>query len=82
MNRIQKEDEIEFLSPYQFEPLKVKIAKVIDAKSGEELDKVSAGKIGQAIIIPFAFFNGMKAQDIKRLLPVLTVARSCVAGAS
>jgi len=81
-NRIQKEDEIEFLSPYQFEPLKVKIAKVIDAKSGEELDKVSAGKIGQAIIIPFAFFKGMKAQNIKRLLPVLTVARSCVAGAS
>ncbi|MDR3049548.1 MAG: U32 family peptidase C-terminal domain-containing protein [Elusimicrobiota bacterium] len=65
-NKIQKGQEIELLSPYQFEPFKIVIDKMIDGKNNKEIDLMSAGKTGQTIKIPI--------KDAK-LFPKYTVAR-------
>ncbi len=76
-NRICQGDEIEFLSPFSFSSVKVKIAKVIDARNEEEVPKISAGKAGQSILLPWEFFaaEGIKKGEVRKLLPPLTVAR-------
>lgn len=70
-HKIIKGDEIEFLSPYQFEPIHVKISDFYDAQNGKSLDVISTGHLGQAIRIPME-------KDILDKLPVLSVARKFI----
>ncbi|MBR7158664.1 MAG: U32 family peptidase C-terminal domain-containing protein [Alphaproteobacteria bacterium] len=76
-NRICQGDEIEFLSPYRFDPIRVKMTKVIDARNETEVPKISAGKAGQSILIPYDFFalSDIKTGEVQKLLPPLTVVR-------
>ena len=70
-HKIEKGDEIEFLSPSQFEPIRVKIADFYDAQNGKSLEVISTGHLGQAIRIP-------KEKDILDKLPPLSVARKFI----
>ncbi|MCT4552837.1 MAG: U32 family peptidase C-terminal domain-containing protein [Alphaproteobacteria bacterium] len=74
-NTVFKGDEIEFLSPVQYEPIVMKLDKLIDFKNGLELEeKVSAGH-EKAIMIPFAEFEKLGIKDVKSILPELSLAR-------
>lgn len=70
-HKINKGDEIEFLSPYQFEPIKIKINEMFDERNGKALDTISSGYLGQAVVIPVS-------DDVKSLLPPLSVARKYI----
>ena len=70
-HKINKSDEIEFLSPYQFEPIKIKINEMFDERNGKALDTISSGYLGQAVVIPVS-------DDVKSLLPPLSVARKYI----
>ncbi|MDR0822758.1 MAG: U32 family peptidase C-terminal domain-containing protein, partial [Endomicrobium sp.] len=51
-NKIQKGKEIELLSPYQWQPYKITIDKMLDGKNNKEINSISAGKPRQTIKIP------------------------------
>ena len=70
-HKIMQGDEIEFLSPYQFEPVRVKISDFYDAQNGKSLEVISTGHLGQAVRIPMD-------KAILEKLPVLTVARKFI----
>ena len=70
-HKIIKGDEIEFLSPYQFEPVRVKIDDFYDAENGKSLEVISTGHLGQSIRIPMA-------KEILDKLPPLSVARKFI----
>lgn len=76
-NRICRGDEIEFLSPYKFLPISIEIEKVIDFRTEEEVPKVSAGRQGQSILIPYDYFerSKIKAGEVEKLFPALSVVR-------
>ena len=61
-------DKIEFLSPYQFDPIVLEVKEMFDEKNGKPLDNISSGRLGQAVIIPVP-------KDILPELPALTLAR-------
>jgi putative protease len=67
-HKLSKDDEIEFLSPFRFEPYKLKLGDIQPANSKKTVESLSPGVANQAIKIK------IKKSDIK-LLPVLTVAR-------
>jgi len=61
-------DELEFLSPFQFEPVKVKISAIYDAKTNESLPRASVGKTNYSVKIP-------ANKEILKLLPKYTLSR-------
>lgn len=67
-HKISKGDEIEFLSPFQFDPIRVQIDTFYDAEKGTSLETISSGHLGQAVRIPLS-------KEVLDLLPVLSVAR-------
>jgi len=67
-HKLSKDDEIEFLSPFRFEPYKLKLGDIQQANSKKTVESLSPGVANQAIKIK------IKKSDIK-LLPVLTVGR-------
>lgn len=70
-HKIVKGDELEFLSPAQFEPIRIQMNEFYDAENGKPLDVISTGHLGQAIRIPVS-------ADVLKLLPVLSVARKFI----
>lgn len=60
-NEIKQGDDITFLLPKTTEKLSINLPKIINAKSGEELPKMSAGQ-HNSIIIPF---DWVKADGLK-----------------
>ena len=70
-HKIIKGDEIEFLSPYQFEPIRVKVADFYDSQNGKSLEVISTGHLGQSVRIPVD-------KAILDKLPVLSVARKFI----
>jgi len=71
-HKLQKGDEIEFLSPYRFEPIRVKLDVFYDERNGKELEVISSGHLGQAIKIPLD-------EETAKLLPPLSVCRKKIA---
>ena len=71
-HKLQKGDEIEFLSPYRFEPIRIKLDVFYDERNGTELEVISSGHLGQAIKIPFD-------EETAKLLPPLSVCRKKIA---
>ena len=67
-HKLSKDDEIELLSPYQFEPYKLKLAGIQPANSKKIVDTLSPGVTNQAIKLP------IDKEDIN-LFPKYTVAR-------
>ena len=77
-NTLQSSDVLEFLSPYVFEPIRIRLYEFTIASNDSIVDKVSAGQ-NQAIKIPTSLFNNVQSIDeLKKLLPVDTVARKDV----
>jgi len=67
-HKLSKDDEIELLSPYQFEPYKLKLMGIQLANSKKVVDTLSPGVANQAIKLP------IDKEDI-HLFPKYTVAR-------
>jgi len=67
-HKLSKGDEFDLLSPYQFEPYKIKLGDIQIANSRKVVDTISPGKANQAIVIT------VPEQDIK-LFPKYTIAR-------
>ncbi len=67
-HKISKGDEIEFLSPYRFEPYKIKIGDIQIANSKKTVDTLSPGQLNIAAKI------SVDKKDIG-LFPKYTIAR-------
>ena len=59
---------LEFLSPFQFEPIQFTVQDFYDERTGNLIDTMSSGHLGQSILIPMP-------DEYRRLLPPLTIAR-------
>jgi putative protease len=72
-NTLDVGEEIEFLSPTQFTPIKIKMDKLLDARNGLPIERASAGH-EKSILIPLSEFEklGVNASEV---LPTLTIAR-------
>lgn len=73
-NRIDAGELLQFLSPGQYAPIRVRLHDFVDARTGQVTEAVSAGQ-NKAIRIPLTIFQRHTPAEIKALLPVLTVAR-------
>jgi len=60
---------LEFLSPFQFEPIRITIADFYDERTERLIDTMSSGHLGQSILIPMS-------DEMRKLLPPLTIART------
>lgn len=67
-HKVSKYDEIELLSPYKFEPYKIKLGDIKIADSKKIVDTISPGKLNQAI-------NLSVPQEDAKLFPEYTIAR-------
>lgn len=65
---------LEFLSPGQMEPVRLRLYEFENAQSGEITEKVAPGQ-GRSIRIPASAFHNEDPDDLKSLLPPLSVAR-------
>ena len=68
-HKIIKGMELEFLSPHQFEPIRITVDTFYDARTGNVVDELSSGHLGQAIEIPVS-------AEILSKLPPLSVVRT------
>lgn len=68
-HKIVKGMELEFLSPHQFDPIRITVDIFYDARTGNAVDELSSGHLGQAIEIPVS-------SDILSKLPPLSVVRT------
>ena len=59
---------LEFLSPFQFDPIRFTVQDFYDERTDSLIDTMSSGHLGQSILIPVS-------AKYRRLLPPLTVAR-------
>ena len=75
-NTICPGDEIEFLSPFAFDPICLKVEKLIDSRTKSILtEKASAGQ-EKAIVIPLDWFKDQKdSLELKKLIPEFTLVR-------
>lgn len=60
---------LEFLSPFQFDPIRFTVQDFYDERTDSLIDTMSSGHLGQSILIPVS-------GKYRRLLPPLTVART------
>lgn len=68
-HKITKGMTLEFLSPYQFEPVKVTVQNLYNAETKDEINELSAGHLGQAVCFSVPV-------SAARKLPPLTVCRT------
>ncbi len=66
---------VEFLSPRQFEPIRLRLYEFENAKTGEVADKASPGH-GRAIRIPASAFHNEDQDQLKSILPPMSVGRT------
>lgn len=79
-NNVEQNDIIEFMSPYQYEVIKLKLDEVIDAST---MEKVESGKLSagheKSIFVPYDCFikQGLlkDEEEVKKLFPELTLLR-------
>jgi len=80
-NTLEAGDEIEFISVSGEAEIKLKLKRIIDAKNGGEIQKVSAGQ-GYCIRIFAEDFSGFEIGEVKKNIPPLCVAKVEVKGQS
>lgn len=68
-NKISLGDEIEFLIPGIFEPLKIKLSALFNGFTGKPAESISAGRSGQTALLPRSLFPA------NRVPAPLTMAR-------
>lgn len=68
-HKIQKGMVLEFLSPYQLDPIKITVDELYDHRTGIETEEISSGHLGQSVEIPIE-------NNLIKLLPALTVVRT------
>jgi putative protease len=73
-NRLDAGDVLEFLSPYQREPILLRIYEFRHAEDGKITDKLHAGQKPQ-ILIPASDFHLFDKEQIKKLLPEFSLVR-------
>jgi U32 family peptidase len=73
-NFLEAGELLQFLSPGLRVPIRVRLQTFEDAITGKITEKVSAGQ-GKAIRIPLAIFSTHTPEEIRTLLPVMSVAR-------
>lgn len=71
-HKIVKGMVLEFLSPFQFEPIRVTVNDFYDEKTGELIDAMSSGHLGQAVLIPLSL-------EQLKLIVSLSVVRTKIA---
>ncbi len=65
---------LEFLSPFEFKPIRLRLYDFTDAKTGVVKNKVAPGH-ERSIRIPTSAFNNESSEFLKNSLPSLSVAR-------
>lgn len=60
---------LEFLSPTQFEPIRLTVSDFYDARTGAPTTAISSGHLGQSILIPMP-------DEMRAKLPPLTIVRT------
>ncbi len=60
---------LEFLSPFQFEPIRITVGDFYDDRNGAKVDALSSGRLGQAIRIPMP-------DDLRAIIPAFSVVRT------
>jgi U32 family peptidase len=73
-NRLLPGDVLEFLPPGSIECYRLRLYEFISAQTGQVSDKATAGE-RRAIVIPSSAWHDEDVSELKRQLPVLTVAR-------
>ncbi len=73
-NRLLPGDVLEFLPAGSIDCIRLRLYEFESAETGKVSDKVTAGE-HRAIRIPASAFHDESVEDLKRRLPVLTVAR-------
>ena len=68
-HKIVRGMELEFLSPYQFDPIQITVEDFYDEKTGGLIDAMSSGHLGQAILIELS-------ESLLDKLPPLSVVRT------
>lgn len=68
-HKITKGMTLEFLSPNQFEPIRVIVDDFYDASSGQAVETLSSGRLGQSIELPIQ-------SELIEKLPPLSVVRT------
>ena len=68
-HKIQKGMELEFLSPFTIDPIKITVSDFYDHRTGSQTEVISSGHLGQAIEIPLP-------KETLKLLPELCVVRT------
>lgn len=56
-NKIVRGEEIDFLIPGVFEPLKIRLTEIFDGFNGKPVDALSAGRSGQTALLPKTLFG-------------------------
>ncbi len=73
-NMLQAGDVLEFLSPFQRQPILLRIYQFINAKTGEVTDKIHAG-VKPQIRINASEFHLIAREDLKKSLPEFSLIR-------
>ncbi len=68
-HKITRGMELEFLSPYQFDPIRLTVTDIYDSVSGENVETLSSGRLGQSV--EFSIPDTMR-----ELVPELCVVRT------
>ena len=74
-NALKSGAVIEFLSPHEIEPIRLRLYEFIDAKKGTVMEKASPGQ-DRAIRIPGELFHNEDLARLKELLPPLSIGRT------
>jgi putative protease len=73
-NQLKAGDVLEFLPAGQLESIRLRLYEFENAETGKSCTKISAGE-HRAIRIPWSSFHGENTEELKVLLPALTVVR-------
>ena len=68
-HKITKGMLLEFLSPYQFDPIQITVGDFYDASNGQAVETLSSGRLGQSIELPIT-------PELAQKLPELSVVRT------
>ncbi|MBL0690270.1 MAG: U32 family peptidase [Alphaproteobacteria bacterium] len=77
-NYVEIDDIIHFIVPRQNKKISIKLERIINYRNKKDVEKLSAGADGASIFIPFSIFTeqlDISTEDIKKLLPTLTLAQ-------
>lgn len=73
-NRLLPGDVLEFLPPGNLDVIRLRLYEFESAETGKVMDKITAGE-HRALRIPLHLFHAEDPEELKRLLPPLSVAR-------